>query len=312
MKMILCIQRKKAERAAVVGQASSLSRQPMGQDFIHIDQPHDFARQVMGMQRSWGDRLEACPTMGTSVSARSFTPSLQLQPLLALVLLFATAGFSSAAGTTNGAAVVPSTRGEFVAFKVVSERNIFNPHRSKRAGDRPPPRTEPEKRVTMDRFALLGTMSYEKGRYAFFDGSSSDFRKVAKPDDSIAGFKIAEVAPTCVKLMLTNGTLLELCVGMQMKRSEDADWQLAGKADSASGSSGSSSSGSSSSSGTSTPESDDVLKRLLQRREQDGASTAVAPVEAAKPEEPKAAAAPGEADEVLRKLLQKREQEQNK
>lgn len=224
-------------------------------------------------------------------------------------LLFGSATLLPAAEATNGvvAAVVP--RGDFVAFKIVAERNIFNPHRSKRAGDRPPPRTEPEKRVKMDRFALLGTMSYEKGRYAFFDGSSSDFRKVAKPEDSIAGFKITEVAPTCVKLMLTNGTLLELCVGMQMKRSDDADWQLAGRADE---SNGSSSSGSSSSSGTSTPESEDVLKRLLQRREQDGASTAAAPVEGAKPEEPKAAAAPGEADEVLRKLLQKREQELNK
>lgn len=221
-------------------------------------------------------------------------------------LLLGLAATMSAAETTN---VVVVSRGDFVAFKVVAERNIFNPHRSKRSGDRPPPRTEPEKRVKMDRFALLGTMSYEKGRYAFFDGSSSDFRKVARPEDSIAGFKITEVAPTCVKLMLTNGTLIELCVGMQMKRSEDADWQLAGRAD---GSNGSSSSGSSSSSGTSTPESDDVLKRLLQRREQDGASTAVAPIEAAKPEEPKAVAAPGEADDVLKKLLQKREQELNK
>ena len=221
-------------------------------------------------------------------------------------LLLGLAASMSAAETTN---VVVVSRGDFVAFKVVAERNIFNPHRSKRSGDRPPPRTEPEKRVKMDRFALLGTMSYEKGRYAFFDGSSSDFRKVARPEDSIAGFKITEVAPTCVKLMLTNGMLIELCVGMQMKRSEDADWQLAGRAD---GSNGSSSSGSSSSSGTSTPESDDVLKRLLQRREQDGASTAVAPIEAAKPEEPKAVAAPGEADDVLKKLLQKREQELNK
>ena len=220
------------------------------------------------------------------------------------------AGELSAVEATNGAAVVPSTRGDFVAFKIVAERNIFNPHRSKRSGDRPPPRTEPEKRVKMDRFALLGTMSYEKGRYAFFDGSSSDFRKVAKPEDSIAGFKITEVAPTCVKLQLTNGTLLELCVGMQMKRSEDADWQLAGKADGSD--SAGSGSGSKSSSGTSVPEPDDVLKRLLQRREQDGASTAVAPIEAAKPEEPKAVAAPGEADEVLKKLLQKREQELNK
>lgn len=228
-----------------------------------------------------------------------------------LIMAWLTLGFAGglfAAEATNGVAVVASTRGDFVAFQIVSERNIFNPHRSKRSGDRPPPRPEPEKRVKMDRFALLGTMSYEKGRYAFFDGSSSDFRKVAKPEDLIAGFKITEIAPTCVKLQLTNGTLLELCVGMQMKRSEDADWQLAGRAD---GSNGSSSSGSSSSSGNSTPESDDVLKRLLQRREQDGASTAAAPVEAAKPEEPKAAA-PGEADEVLKKLLQKREQELNK
>jgi len=230
--------------------------------------------------------------------------------LIVAWLLLGLVASLSAAEATNGAVAAVVPRGDFVAFKIVAERNIFNPHRSKRSGDRPPPRTEPEKRVKMDRFALLGTMSYEKGRYAFFDGSSSDFRKVAKPEDSIAGFKIAEVAPTCVKLMLTNGTLLELCVGMQMKRSEDADWQLAGKADGSDGASAGS--GSSSSSGTSTPESDDVLKRLLQRREQDGASTAVAPVEAAKSEEPKAAAAPGEADEVLRKLLQKREQELNK
>jgi len=230
-----------------------------------------------------------------------------------LIMAWLTLGFAGglfAAEATNGVAVVASTRGDFVAFQIVSERNIFNPHRSKRSGERPPPtRMEPEKRVTMDRFALLGTMSYEKGRFAFFDGSSLEFRKVARPEDLIAGFKITEIAPTCVKLQLTNGTLLELCVGMQMKRSEDADWQLAGRAD---GSNGSSSSGSSSSSGNSTPESDDVLKRLLQRREQDGASTAAAPVEAAKPEEPKAAAAPGEADEVLKKLLQKREQELNK
>ena len=176
-------------------------------------------------------------------------------------------------------------------------------------------RTEPERVVRTERFALLGTMSYEKGRYAFFDGSGSDFRKVAKPEDTIAGFKISEVAPTCVKLLTTNGTILELCVGMQMKKREDADWELAGKADAAEGSSSASTSTTSSSASASTTESDDVLKRLMQRREQDGvpAATATAPVvEAAKPEEVKAAPAPGESDDVLKRLLQKREQELNK
>ena len=86
-------------------------------------------------------------------------------------------------------------------------------------------------------------------------------------------------------------------------------WQLAGKADGTSGSS------TGPASSASVPEPDDVLKRLLQKREQDGVPVAITPpvVETAKPEEPKpTAAAPGESDEVLKKLLQKREQEQNK
>lgn len=233
-----------------------------------------------------------------------------------LVLLVTLAAPAAALGidSTNNAGGA-SSRTDYVSFRVVSERNIFDPRRSGRSSARATPRPEPDRRVRMERFALLGTMSYEKGRYAFFDGSGSDFRKVAKPDDSIAGFKIIEVAPTCVKLEMTNGQVLELCVGMQMKKREDEDWQLAGKADAAEGSSRTTSSpGSAAASG---PESEEVLKRLQQRREQDGvAASTEAPaqpvVEAAKPDEAKATAAPGEADDVLKKLLQKREQELNK
>ncbi len=229
-------------------------------------------------------------------------------------LMFGSA-FAALAAETNGQAPGGSSRMDYVSFKVIADRNIFNPHRSKGVPNRPPPvRTEPERIVQSDRFALLGTMSYEKGRYAFFDGSSSEFRKVAKPEDSIAGFKIAEVAPTCVKLLLTNGQLLELCVGMQMKKSEEQGWQLAGKAEAAAGTARPSTSTSASTS--SGPESEDVLKRLLEKRSQEGApvEAVVAAPASAKVEEvrPAAAAAPGESDEVLKRLLQKREQEQNK
>lgn len=218
------------------------------------------------------------------------------------------------AAETNSPASGGPSRTDYVYYRMIAERNIFNPHRSKGVPNRPPPvRTEPERIVKSDRFALLGTMSYEKGRYAFFDGSSTEFRKVAKPEDSIAGFKIAEVAPTCVKLVLTNGQILELCVGMQMKKSEEQGWQLAGKADAAEGTIRTASS-SSSSSTSSGPESEDVLKRLLEKRSQEGAPVEVAVPAPAKVEEvkPAAAAAPGESDEVLKRLLQKREQEQNK
>lgn len=237
--------------------------------------------------------------------------------LLIIGWMFAEALPAPAAESNSPAAPVSATRRDFVSFRLISERNIFNPNRSHGSSNRVPPRTEPEKRVRFDRFALLGTMSYEKGRFAFFDGSSSEFRKVAKPEDSIAGFKVTEVAPTCVKLQLTNGQILELCVGMQMKKIEDREWELAGKAEPAEGTARTSSSSSSSSGSSSTagPESDEVLKRLLEKRTQEGAPVeAPAPVEAARTEEvvPAAAPAPGESDEVLKRLLQKREQEQNK
>jgi len=234
-----------------------------------------------------------------------------------LILLVSLAAPAAAMGidSTNSAGDA-SSRMDYVSFRIVSERNIFDPHRSGRSSTRTITRAEPERRVRMERFALLGTMSYEKGRYAFFDGSGSEFRKVAKPADSIAGFKITEVAPTCVKLEMTNGQVMELCVGMQMKKREDEDWQLAGKADPAEESTRSTSSASSAT--TSGPEAEEVLKRLQQRREQDGvaasAEAAAAPpaVEAAKSDESKTAAAPGESDDVLKRLLQKREQELNK
>jgi len=39
-------------------------------------------------------------------------------------------------------------------------------------------------------------LSYEKGLFAFFDGSSPDYRKVLKEEDTIAVFKIAEIQPS--------------------------------------------------------------------------------------------------------------------
>src|SRR5213079_1577570 len=88
------------------------------------------------------------------------------------------------------------TRPEYSAFKVIAERNIFSPNRRARSsgvrGARP---------VTkLESLTLVGTMSYEKGRFAFFEGTKSDYRKVLKPADVIAGFTVADIAPDAVKL----------------------------------------------------------------------------------------------------------------
>src|SRR5258708_26357979 len=81
----------------------------------------------------------------------------------------------------------PPSRRDYSAFRIIAERNIFNPNRSGRSG-RSAARAA-EGRVATPSFALVGTMGYEQGRFAFFDGSSSEYRKALEPADSIAGYK---------------------------------------------------------------------------------------------------------------------------
>ena len=79
---------------------------------------------------------------------------------------------------------------------------------------------------SFDSLTLVGTMSYEKGTFAFFDGTSSEYKKALKLTDAIAGYKVTNIAPNGVKL--ASGTNeLELSVGAQLRREEDGPWLLA-------------------------------------------------------------------------------------
>ena len=117
-------------------------------------------------------------------------------------------------------------------------------------------------------------MSYEKGIFAFFDGSSSAFRKALKQEDSIAGYRLAGIEPNAVKL--ANGTNeVELKVGMQLRREDQGSWVASAQPQTYTASSstpGNATSGSTGStqsdSGSSAAESD-VLKRLRERREKE-------------------------------------------
>jgi len=209
----------------------------------------------------------------------------------------------------------PNSRLDLQSFRIIWERNIFDPNRSGRY-TRVAPRKKDSERRRLESFALVGTMSYEKGRFAFFEGSSSEYQKVLEASGNIAGYKVAEVAASHVKLESTNGQTIELPVGMQMKKEDEGAWTVTARAESP----GSSSRFSSSS--NSGPESSEALKRLLERRQQEGntepTNTAEAPLIAEEQTETtnkleKAEPAPASgADEILKKLLQKREQELNK
>lgn len=199
-------------------------------------------------------------------------------PLAFVILL--TSSSSAFAQQTSA----PS-RTDFSSFKIVTDRNIFNPNRSSRSSPRSE-RTETRRAARVESFALAGTMSYEKGDFAFFDGTSSQFRKSAGVGDSIAGYKVLEVTSRSVKLAAGTNHV-ELAVGMQLRREDEGEWALSA----ASGTFAS---------GTRTAPPPEVT---------DPETAPAAPGEAASAEA--APASSGGEDEILKKLMQKREQELN-
>jgi len=157
-----------------------------------------------------------------------------------------------------------SPRPDYSAFKIVTDRNIFNPHRYARSS------RVRESRPTSkaDSFALVGTMSYEKGTFAFFDGTSSEYKKAVKPSDTIASYTISRITPNSVEL--SSGTnQVELRVGMQMRRSDQDQWIPSGPPQTLAAAPSASSESGVSKPDSSTSEESEVLKRLRLRREQE-------------------------------------------
>jgi hypothetical protein len=126
-------------------------------------------------------------------------------------------------------------------------------------------------------FTLVGTMHYEKGMFAFFDGNNSDLRKVlyASDTNSIAGYTVAEITLADVKLQSADKKqTVQLKIG-DMMRQEGSEWRLAETGESPASSSDDTASATeetgpaagSAPSSASAP--NDILKKLMQKREQE-------------------------------------------
>ena len=123
-------------------------------------------------------------------------------------------------------------------------------------------------------FSLVGTMNYRKGMIAFFDGNDSDYRKVLSPDGVIAGYKVVEITQRGVKLVAA-GKPVEMKVGAQMRQENKGEWQLAGSgelpaaATAANEAPAADETPAASAAPSSASEPNDVLKKLMQQREQE-------------------------------------------
>ena len=191
--------------------------------------------------------------------------------VLALVLA---SGWSAAAQPNRVPG--PTDYEQFSAF--ITTRNIFDPNRYAIRGSQP---VRQNRRPTYaPSFTLVGTMSYEKGMFAFFDGNQPELRKVLYPSESngIAVFTVAGITSTNVTLQTTNEPQTVLMRIGQTMRQEGGSWQPsdsgqrfggAGSGDSAVPAAADNSSPNTSSAPASAGEPNDVLKKLMQQREQE-------------------------------------------
>jgi hypothetical protein len=173
---------------------------------------------------------------------------------------------------------------DYAAFsQFITDRNIFDPNRQPHfTSSRPRASTRPTAH-SAPAFSLVGTMAYEKGMFAFFNGNSEDLKRALAVSGQIAGYTVTGIEYGRVTLETTNqAQKVELNVGDVM-REENGAWQLAGPGDlPVTGSSGDQSgtnrsaassttvnTGTGSSPAPSAAEANDILKRLMEKRKQE-------------------------------------------
>ena len=193
-----------------------------------------------------------------------------------ILFLWLAAGLAFAQTTNQAPDQGPdySTFGQFIAV-----RNIFNPDRYP-VSDTRPHASHAHVSPGVPYIALVGTMNYQKGMFAFFDGNNSDYKKVLQANGQIAGYIVKDITRSGVVLAATgtNSTqtnVLQLAIGAQL-RQNGLGWDLISAGEAATTSTANDSTGSADSSpATTSGASDsssapnDILKRLMQKREQE-------------------------------------------
>jgi hypothetical protein len=175
----------------------------------------------------------------------------------------------SAAATNNLAPAVSLQN-----FKIITQRNIFDPNRRTDSGERGR-RIDPNRLARADGFSLVGTLIDKRGEFAFFSGSDPKYKKVLKVAGIIADYKVTEVAPDYVELESNSSNQVKMSVGMQMKKLDAGEWQLVdgtvalATVSDASAPEMKDTETSDSAPSTGSSSADAVLKRLMQAREKE-------------------------------------------
>jgi hypothetical protein len=112
----------------------------------------------------------------------------------------------------------------FATFsQTIAARNIFDPNRGLHSGITLPQTGTPSLPQAVG-IQLVGTMGYEKGEFAFFQGSSDELSQVLQAGDKIAGYTVTDITGNEVGLKSADsGDRLELTIGDGLQQEKD-EW----------------------------------------------------------------------------------------
>ena len=198
-------------------------------------------------------------------------PSIWIGSLTAGVLFGSLLGF---AAETHPTSVIDSKE----VARRVGDRNIFDPERQPkiRGESRPAPKPKAVASADAPEFGLVGVITYPRGTFAFFDGNASEFHKTLQLNAVIAGQTLSTITPQSITLIASNRPPNLLRVGQRLRQDSEGVWQLVTglggegfkRSGSAEGSTGTAAASSTTPS-EDPPGSDEILKRLLKKREQE-------------------------------------------
>lgn len=186
------------------------------------------------------------------------------------MILLAAWSATAASSPSNG---IPGSQdyAKFTAF--IADRNIFDPSRQPHNPTSRPSGRHPRRAAPGIQF--VGTMSYDKGRFAFFSGNSSDLSKVVRVGDTFLNYTVAAVCSTNVVLEATNQTQINIGLGGGLKENNGV-WVSVDAGDVAPAAGAAETAGAPDTSGSvseatppSASEPNDILKRLMQQREKE-------------------------------------------
>lgn len=218
--------------------------------------------------------------------------------MLALSLWTALPLLGQAATQTNKAPArsTAPTGLNYESFKLVNDRNIFDSNRSGGRVGNSDGRSRIVNRTRVESFNLVGTLLTEGKTMAFFDGTDSSYRKALSSGSRISSFQVVEIQAAGVRL--SEGTnMIDLKVGAGFEREQRGPWKTIGAGTKYVGSTSSRNSEETTSADSSSGSSEG--EPAPESTNDDTGSTASA----------SAAGSSMEVNDVLRKLMEKRDKE---